>query len=116
MRQLDLFDGAAQSLIDPKGRVCTDDEIDDTITLGDRRLGLRIELARHHDGRYMWGTSLHTPTGGCGYRVGPKWGHFADTIMDAARRARQEITEKAAHFADGKRVVQLLEQLTWNHQ
>ncbi len=115
MQQLDLFCQAA-SLIDPNGAVCTDDEIDDEITLGDRRLGLRIELARHRDGRYMWGTSFHTPTGGCGYRVGPKWGHFADTILAAAQCARQEITERATQFAEGKKVVQLLEQLNWRMQ
>jgi len=110
MHQLSLFDAQAH-LVDPLGRVCTDDELDDTIELGDRHLGLRIELARHTDGRYMWGTSFHTPTGGSGYRVGPKWGKFAHSAIEALQHARIEIAERAPGFERGNKVVQLLGQI-----
>ena len=112
MHQLDLFSAhQAAERINPHGAVCTRDQIDDEINLGDRHLGIRIQLARHHDGRYMWGTSFHTPTGGSGYWIGPKWGKFATTIMDALRCAKQEITENASSFEHGKKVVRLLEGL-----
>lgn len=110
MHQLSLFD-ALPALVDPRDRVCTDDELFDTIELGDRRLGLRIELARHTDGRYMWGTRFHTPTGGQGYRVGPKWGKFALSPIEALQHARLEIAERAPGFEHGNKVVQLLGQL-----
>lgn len=110
MQQLTLFD-APPALVDPLDRVCGADEIDDTITLGDRHLGLRIELARHTDGRFMWGIEFHTPTGGQGYRVGPKWGNFAPCAIEALQRARVEIADRAAQFQHGKKVVQLLGRL-----
>ena len=112
MQQLELFSAhQTAERINPHGDVCTRDQIDDEINLGDRHLGIRIQLARHNDGRHMWGTSFHTPTGGYGYWVGSKWGKFADSVMDAMRYAKQEITEQASSFEHGKKVVQLLSQL-----
>lgn len=108
MHQLSLFETPA-ARVNPRDRVCTDDELYDTIELGDRHLGLRIELARHTDGRYMWSTSFHTPTGGQGYRVGPKWGKFANSPIEALQHARLEIAERAPGFERGNKVVQLLE-------
>ena len=112
--QLDLFyeppPAPVARRIDPDGEVCTADQIDETINLGDWRTGLRIELARH-DGLWMWGTSLNTPTGGCGYRVGPKWGQFAETRGEALLNACAEIRERAADYDGGQHVVKLLGRL-----
>lgn len=113
MKQLDLFfeppQAPAAKRIDPDGAVCTADEIDETVTLGDYRYGLRIELAQHA-GQWMWGTSFHTPTGGQGYRVGPKWGNFAGSICDAARNAIAEIRDCASRYEGGQKVIKLLEE------
>lgn len=113
MKQLDLFfeppPAPATRRIDPDGWVCTDDQIFDTIKLGDYRTGLRIELAKH-EGRWMWGTEFHTPTAGCGYRVGPKWGNFADTLRSALMQACDEIRARAPKFDGGNKVLQLLVQ------
>ena len=113
-QQLDLFYEpprlTAALGIDPDGPVCTDDQIDETIKLGDWRTGLRIELAQH-TGKWMWGTSLTTPTGGCGYRVGPKWGNFADTKGDAFMHACAELRKNAPQYQGGEKVLQLLDRL-----
>ena len=109
MKQLDLFSQPA-AVINPDGVVCTNDQIWDTIEIGDHRTGLRIELAKHED-KWMWGTEFHTPTGGCGYRVGPKWGNFADTLRGALVNGCDEIRTRAKQFDGGSKVVQLLGQV-----
>jgi hypothetical protein len=111
MEQLDLFytlkAATASRCVDPDGRVCTDDEIAETIRLGDHNTGLRIEPARHGE-LWMWGTSFSTSTGGSSYRVGPKWGKFAESRGDAVLQACDEIRKRAAGHSGGAKVVQLL--------
>ena len=111
MKQLDLFfDPPPTKPVHIHGEVCTDDEIYDTVTIGDHRYGLRIELAQHA-GQWMWGTCFHTPTSGSGYRVGPKWGRFAGSIHDATIKAVEEIRERARGHDGGERVIKLLGQI-----
>lgn len=94
--QLDLFAQTAPSprkyTVDPDGPVVRG-EPDVTLTLPHPRLALplaTIELHRHEDGRWMWGVTM---VGG-GYRVGPKWGKFADTRDEARRHAAAELLER----------------------
>lgn len=49
-----------------------------------------IEIHRHDDGRWMWGV---THPGG-GYRVGPKWGNFADSAEAALIAGTEELIER----------------------
>lgn len=57
----------------------------------------RIEVHPHTDGTWMWSTSVSTygedGQGGHSYRVGPKWGKFANTREDAIYWAAREIEE-----------------------
>lgn len=48
-----------------------------------------LQLHEHEDGRWMWATS-HA---GGGYKVGPKWGRFAETQAEATRFAAAEILD-----------------------
>lgn len=73
-------------------------EADETLILPHPRLAwdrARIELHRHTDGLWMWSVSLHGDEGaGGGYKVGPKWGRFAESRDDALFFAVQEATKK----------------------
>lgn len=68
----------------------------------------RIELHRHTDddslpraGRlWMWSTSWQTPDRGSSYRVGAKWGQFAETRDDALFHAIAEIRERMGELDD----------------
>lgn len=54
-----------------------------------------IELHKHKDGSWMWGTNYHLDGGeGSGYRVGPKWGKFAPTEEDALYWACDELRQR----------------------
>jgi hypothetical protein len=44
----------------------------------------------------MWSTSHHVDMGGGGYRVGAKWGKFAETREDALFYACEELEGKLA--------------------
>ncbi len=115
MIQLDLFSSPPKAWpfkgdsvsVDPDGRVCTDDEIEEAIHLGDWHVGLRIELAIHND-LWMWGSSFHTGTSGCGYRVGPKWGKFAETRDEALSRAVTEVRKRATEQGGGEKIIKLV--------
>lgn len=92
----DLFTHAAPKprryTVDPKGPVIQGDP-DITLILPHPRLAwplARIELHQHDDGRWMWSASIC----GGGYKVGPKWGRFADTRDDARRLAAAELLER----------------------
>ena len=46
-----------------------------------------IELHRHEDGLWMWSVQIC----GAGYKVGPKWGNFAETQAAATYHAACEM-------------------------
>lgn len=100
MTQLDLFDvlrvSATIRPVEPHGSViqCAPDE---TLTLPHPRMAwpyARIELHRHTDGKWMWSTSFQCGDHGNSYRVGPKWGKFAETRDDALFYACAELRSK----------------------
>lgn len=74
-----------------------------------------IELHRHTDGTWMWSTSCSTSLGGWSYKVGEKWGHFAETRADALHHARRELIDRLTMREHGdaiKRIVTWAEGLT----
>lgn len=98
--QLDLFSALHSPAIvlpvDPDGPVIQG-EIDEVLSLRHGRLAWNradIQIHRHNDGRWMWSTSYHAGDHGGGYRVGPKWGKFAETRDDALFYAVRELTER----------------------
>lgn len=102
MQQLGLFD--IQRL--PPVRVSirgdgpvVQDEPDFTFRLKHPRYAwdrAEIEVHRHDDGLWMWSTSYNADMGGGGYRVGSKWGKFAETREDALFYACEELEAKLA--------------------
>lgn len=89
--------------VEPDGSVITG-AVDITLRLPHPRLAwdlARIELHQHDDGLWMW--SVHIC--GAGYKVGPKWGKFAETQASATYHAASEMlrqTEGMRH--EGKRI------------
>ncbi|MCR5943971.1 hypothetical protein FG152_24680 [Ochrobactrum sp. XJ1] len=53
-----------------------------------------IELHPHTDGSWMWSTSYQTSNRGSGYKVGAKWGKFAQSKEDAFFYACKEMQEQ----------------------
>ncbi|WP_099863849.1 hypothetical protein [Pararhizobium haloflavum] len=53
-----------------------------------------IELHRHTNGLWMWSASWNADGSGVGYRVGPKWGRFAESRDDALFYAVKEIEDR----------------------
>lgn len=109
--QLDLFAPAKPILmvvpVDPDGPVCSADEIAETIRLTDKRVTVRIELAR--DGEFwMFSTSLNCSNGGFGYRVGRKWGVRAYSRDDALFFAGDELLKRAVGYGNVKKEVSRL--------
>lgn len=99
MQQLSLFDTlrtpAIRKPVEPNGRVLQGDP-DVVFRLKHPRLAwdrARIELHQHTDGLWMWSASFHCDNFGGGYRVGAKWGRFAQTRDDALFYAASEIEE-----------------------
>lgn len=101
LSMLDLWEAKPVSVrlpVDRDGEVVRG-EPDETLTLPHPRLAwplARIELHRHTDGRWMWSAS----TAGGGYKVGPKWGRFAETRAGALYHAAQEVIELAEKIRD----------------
>lgn len=105
MQQLDLFSAPSRPLIirpvDKDGSVIRG-KIDEVLTLRDpkRPRGCpwaEIELHRHTDGLWMWAKNCSDNIGnGGGYRVGPKWGRFAETRADALAAAKDELRRAVA--------------------
>ncbi|MDP3458149.1 MAG: hypothetical protein Q8S09_02640 [Hyphomonas sp.] len=62
-----------------------------------------IELHPHTDGLWMWSASLMGAEGGRSYKVGPKWGKFAECRRDALFHAAAEILRGARDFDCGPR-------------
>ena len=104
---------------DPNGEVIHDDSQIETLTFGAARLiggksavpTVAIELAQHTDGLWMWATHTHFANGGGGYRVGPKWGKFADTRDEALWAACYEIKERLAGKRDDPKVIAMIDWL-----
>jgi hypothetical protein len=81
--------------IDPDGQVVATP--DETLRFdgGKRWLGAEIELHRDAEsGFWMWSVSYQLPDRGSCYRVGPKWGKFAASRMDALAHARAELRDR----------------------
>lgn len=100
MQQLSLFDAARRPpvivAIEPGGHVLQG-EADRSWILRHPRLAwdsARIELHRHTNGLWMWGVDFHIENHGGGYRVGRKWGKFAETIDDALYYAVDELLSR----------------------
>lgn len=53
-----------------------------------------VRIAQADDGRWMWGVSYASTTGGFGYAPLPKWNNWAPTREDALRRGAMELREK----------------------
>jgi hypothetical protein len=51
----------------------------------------RIEIHQHTNGKWMWSTSFMADNAGGGYRVGSKWGRFAESREDALFFAVEEL-------------------------
>lgn len=97
MQQLGLFDALRRPpvriAVDADGPVVRDDP-DFTFRLPHPRMAwdrAEIKIHRHTDGLWMWSTSHHADMGGGGYRVGAKWGKFAETREDALFYACEEL-------------------------
>jgi hypothetical protein len=77
-------------------------------------LHAEIELHRHTDGNWMWSTTCSAGLGGWGYKVGPKWGHFAMSRADALHHARCELIDRlgARNYGDTTRIIGWAQSLT----
>lgn len=53
-----------------------------------------IELHEHEDGLWMWSVQIC----GAGYKVGPKWGKFAQTQADATYFAASEMLRRTENM------------------
>lgn len=85
--------------VDPDGPV-VQGEPDETLTLPHPRMAwplARIELHRHDDGLWMWSVSSACTSS---YKVGPKWGRFAQTRDDALFHAAQELLSAIGRLSD----------------
>lgn len=94
--QPDLFTPVRGAVV-ADGDVCGPDYPVETLSAkvpGCRYGRAQIELAQHHDGRWMWGIDYRTTWSGGGYHVGPKWGRFADCRVDAVREALAELADR----------------------
>lgn len=102
MQQLNLFDSVrrppVRQPVDRDGDVIQGD-VDAAYRLPHPRLACdyaEIELHRHIDGLWMWSTKYQAGDSGGGYRVGPKWGKFAETREDALFYACEELEGRLA--------------------
>lgn len=102
MQQLGLFDSLRQKPIrlpvQPHGSVLhASTEPDYTFRLPHSRMvwdRAEIEVHRHSDGTWMWSASFMADSEGSSYRVGPKWGKFAETREDALFFAVEELEQR----------------------
>lgn len=70
-----------------------------------------IELHQHSDGRWMWSASFGLLNcSGHSYKVGPKWGRYAETRAGALRGAVDELT---ARLSDREACRSIPEIITW---
>lgn len=115
MMQASLFDvlhnPAVILPVDADGPVvqCNPDEV---LRFAHPRLAsdrARIELHRHDNGLWMWSTGWNCNDSGSSYRVGPKWGKFADNRDDALFYAVGELKRAL----DAKNTAESREILAW---
>lgn len=99
MQQMSLFDALRKPRVkvsvDPDGHV-VQGEPDAVYRLEHPRMAwdrAAIELHRHENGLWMWSASWMCDTSGGGYKVGAKWGNFAETQDDALFYAVCEIED-----------------------
>ena len=118
MSQLGLFDllhaPPVIRPVDPDGAVVREPDV--VLSLPHPRMAWNyadIELHQHDDGLWMWATSYCSDGAGGGYRVGAKWGHFAETRDDALYYAIAELKERLARrpCADASKILTWLEGL-----
>ena len=118
--------------VDSEGSVLTSDEAVEVLGFGhivflnERRQPssrdqpeMKIELAKHTDGRWMWARSCTTNMAYSGYRVGPKWGKFAATRGDAIWAACQELrafVQKHPAWKQQKAALKWLERMEFEAQ
>lgn len=102
MEQLGLFDVLRKPPVvipvDRDGQVVQGD-VDEHLFLAHPRYAWNradIELHCHESGLWMWATGWCDGSGGGGYRVGAKWGKFAETRDDALFYAVRELTDRLA--------------------
>lgn len=99
MQQLGLFDvmraPAVRIPVDADGPVLNAEiEPDFVFRLPHPRMAwdrAEIEIHRHSNGLWMWSTSYSADWCGHGYRVGAKWGNFAENREDALFYACEEL-------------------------
>lgn len=115
MEQLCLFDTMRRPPLvkpaQPHGHVLQD-EPGHTFRLRHPRMAwdrARIEIHQHHDNTWMWSTSWQCESQGSCYRVGEKWGKFAETREDALFYAAAEIECRL----EGKKSADAALILTW---
>lgn len=102
MQQLGLFDALrappVRVPVDADGPVL-DAKLDPdfTFTLPHPRMAwhrAEIEVHQHTNGLWMWSTSFTADMCGGGYRVGAKWGKFAQSRDDALFYACEELQQR----------------------
>lgn len=100
LAQLDLFDAMHMPPVivrcDPNGPVVQGDP-DVTFAFPHKRMAwnqAEIELHRHDNGLWMWSTSFNFDNRGSSYKVGAKWGKFAESKPDALFYAVRELEAK----------------------
>ncbi|WP_157779800.1 hypothetical protein [Celeribacter ethanolicus] len=84
--------------VDPYGEVIRG-QIDHILTLPHPRMAwplASIEIHQHTDERWMWAVNM----AGGGYRVGEKWGKFADSRDDATHYAAKEVLTQCERVQD----------------
>lgn len=104
--QLDMFTAMrrppVRRAVERDGPVVQGD-VDEHLFLAHPRMAWNradIELHRHENGLWMWSTRYMLAIGGGGYRVGEKWGKFAESRDDALFYAGQELRESIANPRD----------------
>lgn len=100
--------------VDPNGPVIRESaEIAEVLEhCGRDRSHYRIELHPHTDGLWMWATSYQISFQGGGYRVGPKWGKFAEDRAGALYHACEELRDRL-HRLDPKSNTAVRSGLAW---
>lgn len=116
MMQLDLFFEPPQkprALLVHYGVVCPSEHRHvETIMrdVGSLKTAVSIQVAEHC-GYWMWSTSIRSGDQYSGYRLGPKWGNFAETRSEAVQRGIDECRAKAASWPDAKKIMALLDSI-----
>ena len=106
--QLSMFDlfrpAPLFRAVDPDGMVITE-RIHTVLRLSHPRQKqddlARIEI-HPHESYWMWATAFSIELGGSGYRVGPKWGHFASSMEDAIYWAVRELQKGVSRYGPSK--------------